>query len=403
MKKTKETGVGPCCSGRRETRRFKWYIVAAGIGVWLFPGDTTTLAAGGGETSCEDLCPLPDCNDNGFTDICDLDCNNVGPICAGDDCHVVTCFVQGSCGQSTDCNSNGVPDECDPDCDGNGIPDDCEPTVACCLSGSCTDLKSTCCSAQGGTSGGSGTSCSSTEACCFEDVNTCSDLFPECCDQQDGVPAGPGTSCADFGGNICSDAWGCCNPNHSGDLACPNHTIFDCVETDLGDPMPGVVCQLGFDADGDGVHDLCDPCPNAPTDDADGDGHCDNVDNCNTTDPSHSCFGTGCANPGQEDCDGDGIGDACDDDIDEDGIPNSVDVCDYTPLTLTVEISGLFTGTVRADLDGDCDVDSFDLAALTALLGDSTCDPFNGAPSEDEFCVQTICDPCNSCCFGFPK
>ena len=162
--------------------------------------------------------------------------------------------------------------------------------------------------------------------------------------------------------------------------------------------MPGVSCDPPVDGDGDGVHDLCDPCPDAPADDADGDGLCDNVpiDNCNATD--HNCSGSGCANPGQEDCDGDGIGDICDDDIDDDGVFNDDDVCDYTPLTLTVDISGVFIGTVRADLDGDCDVDSADSDVLTALLGASTCDPFNGVSSEDELCPPFTCPACDSCC-----
>ena len=27
---------------------------------------------------------------------------------------------------STDCNGNGIPDECEPDCNANGVPDDCD-------------------------------------------------------------------------------------------------------------------------------------------------------------------------------------------------------------------------------------------------------------------------------------
>ena len=27
---------------------------------------------------------------------------------------------------SSDCNGNGIPDECEPDCNGNGVPDDCD-------------------------------------------------------------------------------------------------------------------------------------------------------------------------------------------------------------------------------------------------------------------------------------
>ncbi len=45
----------------------------------------------------------PDCNGNGTAD--DIDISN---------------------GTSQDCNSNGIPDECEPDCDGDGIPDGCE-------------------------------------------------------------------------------------------------------------------------------------------------------------------------------------------------------------------------------------------------------------------------------------
>jgi hypothetical protein len=54
------------------------------------------------------------------------------------------------------------------------------------------------------------------------------------------------------------------------------------------------------DADGDGVGDACDPCPNDATNDADMDGLCADADNCDTA-----------SNPGQQDFDMDGIGDAC--------------------------------------------------------------------------------------------
>jgi hypothetical protein len=58
------------------------------------------------------------------------------------------------------------------------------------------------------------------------------------------------------------------------------------------------------DADGDGVQDSLDNCPNTPNptqSDLDGDGRGDACDNCPTQ-----------ANPGQQDSDNDGIGDACD-------------------------------------------------------------------------------------------
>ncbi len=60
------------------------------------------------------------------------------------------------------------------------------------------------------------------------------------------------------------------------------------------------------------------------------------------------------------DFDGDGIPDVNDPDIDNDGVPNETDVCDYTPLGATVQSNG----TLRADCDGDCDVDLADFAIM---------------------------------------
>jgi len=62
-------------------------------------------------TRCEagPLTGIPDCNDNGVADVCDVAIDGTSP----------------------DCDVNGVPDDCDladlnaDDCDGNGIPDSC--------------------------------------------------------------------------------------------------------------------------------------------------------------------------------------------------------------------------------------------------------------------------------------
>lgn len=53
-----------------------------------------------------------DCNVNGVTDVCDIDCSVPG------------CFEP--CGASSDCNSNNIPDDCEPDCNLNGIADGCD-------------------------------------------------------------------------------------------------------------------------------------------------------------------------------------------------------------------------------------------------------------------------------------
>ena len=57
-----------------------------------------------------------DCNGNGIPDECEPDCNGNG---IADECDIAA-------GTSADCNTNGMPDECEPDCNTNGIPDECD-------------------------------------------------------------------------------------------------------------------------------------------------------------------------------------------------------------------------------------------------------------------------------------
>lgn len=68
---------------------------------------------------------MVDCNENGITDLCDVDCAGLGcpPPCA----------------TSADCNGNSVPDECEPDCNANGVADECD--IRDCPAGdlSCSD------------------------------------------------------------------------------------------------------------------------------------------------------------------------------------------------------------------------------------------------------------------------
>ena len=95
----------------------------------LDPSQTLTITSvdiGGEIPDCNgnnqpDFCDLLngtsfDCNSDGVPDECQADCNGNG---LHDDCDIAE-------GTSLDCNGNGVPDECEPDCDGNGVPDDCE-------------------------------------------------------------------------------------------------------------------------------------------------------------------------------------------------------------------------------------------------------------------------------------
>lgn len=467
MQETAKTRVGRRCSGHRGKRRFVGVIVAAGMGVWLFSGNSRALAA----DECAHICPATDCNNNNLADSCDVSCDNDGDFCGTSGCDILSCEDHG-CGYSNDCNNNGIPDECEDDCNADGVPDDCED--ACCLGDVCTNLDAGCCTTQGGTPRGEGTTCTSTVACCFD--FDCADLDPECCLAQGGVAAGPGSDC-DSG--ICdSEGFACCKADGADENNlpvpwCDNYSLYICVDlggTPLSTTLGCAALQLIADEDGDGVIDDCDnctpsyddcdfpfdcdnllqvdgdldgvgnTCDNCVTDenddqaDADGDAIGDLCDNCSSIanaprqgsclngdpvacDEDADCdtspgFGDGICSADQEDCDTDGAGDVCEADCDDDGIPddcdtdidndgvdNGDDICDYTPGTLTVDDDGVFIGTVRADLDGDCDVDDDDADLLDALIGDSTCDPMDGVPSEGELCDgQAQCAPCNSCC-----
>jgi hypothetical protein len=59
--------------------------------------------------------PLPDCNENGIPNLCDVRCDAPG------------CEKYENCGMSEDCDGNGVPDECERDWDGDGLIDACDP------------------------------------------------------------------------------------------------------------------------------------------------------------------------------------------------------------------------------------------------------------------------------------
>lgn len=71
-----------------------------------------------------------DCNGNGIPDECEADCDSNG---VPDDCDVDPSDPDGNGLVAPDCNSNGLPDACDvppigsgPDCQPDGIPDSCQ-------------------------------------------------------------------------------------------------------------------------------------------------------------------------------------------------------------------------------------------------------------------------------------
>ena len=73
-----------------------------------------------------------DCNGNGIPDECEADCNGNGiPDECEEDCNGNG--IPDECETFADCNENGIPDECEigNDCNGNTIPDECEKLPDC--------------------------------------------------------------------------------------------------------------------------------------------------------------------------------------------------------------------------------------------------------------------------------
>jgi len=141
------------------------------------------------------------------------------------------------------------------------------------------------------------------------------------------------------------------------------------------------IVEVTADADGDGVPDATDNCPNTPNADqadADNDGVGDACDNCPAT-----------ANADQANADGDSAGDACDGcrndpakldpgvcgcgvpegscgppprtptpgptDTDKDGVPDGRDVCPGTPAGAVVDAHGCAASQRDTDADGVTD------------------------------------------------
>ncbi len=235
---------------------------------------------------------LIDCNLNTVADNCDVDCNGVGcePPCGeSDDCDENgvpdecqnNCIVRepppdypDSCeillGIAEDCNANTVPDDCEDDCDDDGIIDDCETIIDCDRDG-VNDCQDDCpCTTPAG-------ACLPPYAqivdCCFSNgfiynlwtwsqcVSFCvTDPFPELCGPVcDDPPVCPGTICPE---TDCREGCLVGDGDGDGDFDLKDASmIAGCFSGASGSPAfiaPSANCLLWFDFEEDGDVDLSD-------------------------------------------------------------------------------------------------------------------------------------------------
>ncbi|OWY72336.1 hypothetical protein B7486_05290 [cyanobacterium TDX16] len=222
-----------------------------------------------------------DCNTNGIPDECDI-----------------------AAGTATDCNTNGIPDECDiaagtaTDCNTNGIPDECEPELSDCNNNGTPDV-------------------------CEFVTDSDADGVADGCD------ACPGT----FAGDTV-DSLGCSTQDDD------NDGVLNDFDHCRGTP-PCAVASVDAngcpqDADADGLFDGCDNCPDADDLlDTDGD------------------FVPDCLDP----CPLDG-------DTDSDGVQDCQDNCPDDPLKLDAGACGC--GVADADSDDDTIFDCIDVCPNNA-------------------------------------
>lgn len=191
--------------------------------------------------------------------------------------------------------------------------------------------------------------------CGVADIDTDHDATPDCLD-----------ACPDDPAKVAPGVCGC----GVADVDTDKDGTPDCLDGCPADPLkiaPGS-CGCGqsdYDYDGDGVPDCIDSCPDdphkvvpgacgcgTPDIDTDQDGHLDCFDNCPNV-----------FNPYQEDYDQDGVGNACEirADIDGDG---DVDLEDFGILQACLLSPG--DGCYRANVDRDpyCLINHKDLEAL---------------------------------------
>ncbi|MFT4541181.1 MAG: hypothetical protein ACI835_003642, partial [Planctomycetota bacterium] len=174
----------------------------------------------------------PDCDNDGLPDACETDCNNNG---TPDDCESIT-----------DCNNNGIPDECEADCDNDGTPDDCE-----------TDCNNN----------GTPDDCESITDCNNNGIPD--ECEPDC--DNDGTPDDCEADCNNNGTPDDCESITDCNNNGIPDECepdCDNDGTPDDCEVDCNNNGTPDDCETFADCNANGIPDECEPdCDNDGTPD----------------------------------------------------------------------------------------------------------------------------------------
>jgi hypothetical protein len=291
--------------------------------------------------------PFPgadDCNDNQVSDACDIDCAETDPNTG------ISCRRHAKCGSENDCNSNGVPDSCEPDCNANGLADECE----------IADGSSPDCNRNG------------VPDACEPDCNRNS--VADSCD----ISSGLSEDCGSNGNGIPDECETDCNANGAAD-SCDIATgmSLDCTTTPNGLPDE---CEA--DCDGNSIPDSCELASGSASD-------------CNANDMPDNCE---IANGRAADCDDNGIPDACDvvgerSDCNDNGVPDTCDVA--SGRSLDCNDNGILD-ECGEDLP-DCNLNGAADACEIAEIHDC-CDTKHGTGCSNLDIEECVCDVDPYCC-----